>query len=224
LVAHPPGSFKGYFPLPVRHAMTLGELANLFNGERGIHARLTVVAMQGWQRGDWYDATALSWVNPSPNLRSLNEATLYPGVALVEDTNVSVGRGTDTPFELLGSPWIDARQLADYLNRRQIAGSRFVPVHFTPASGPYASQLCRGVNLLVTSRNQLDSPALGVELAAALYRLYPKDFKIERVNDILGNKAVLDAIVQGGDPRRIAEDWREPLEAFQQLRLKYLLY
>ena len=122
LVAHPPGSFKGYFPLPVRHAMTLGELANLFNAERGIHARLTVVAMQGWQRGDWYDATALAWVNPSPNLRSLNEATLYPGVALVEGTNVSVGRGTDTPFEVLGAPWIDARQLADYLNRRQIAG------------------------------------------------------------------------------------------------------
>lgn len=204
--------------------MTLGELANLFNAERGIHARLTVVPMQGWLRGDWYDATGLAWINPSPNLRSLNEATLYPGVALVEATNVSVGRGTDTPFELLGAPWIDARELADYLNRRQIAGIRFVPVHFTPASGPYAGQLCGGVNLFVTQRNQLDSPELGVELSAALYQLYPKDFKVERVNDILGNQAVVDAIARGEDPRRIAEDWREPLEAFGRLREKYQLY
>ena len=224
VVAQEPGSFKGYFPLPVRHGMTLGELANLFNGERGIHARLTVVGMQGWQRGDWYDATGLAWINPSPNLRSLNEATLYPGVALVEGTNVSVGRGTDTPFEVVGAPWIDARQLADYLNRRQIAGVRFVPVHFTPVSGPYANRRCAGVNLLVTRRNGLDTPELGVELASVLRRLYPKDFQMERMNDILGNQAVFDAIGRGDDPRRIAEDWREFLAAFQQLRKKYLLY
>ncbi len=224
LVTHEPGSFKGYFPLPVRHGMTLGELASLFNAERTIHARLTVVAMQGWQRGDWYDATGLAWVNPSPNLRSLNEATLYPGVALVEGANVSVGRGTDTPFEVVGAPWIDARQLADHLNRRQIAGVRFVPVRFTPASGPYAGQLCGGVNLVVTRRNGLDSPELGIELAAALHQLYPRDFKIERLNDILGNQTVFDAIVRGEDPRRIAEDWSEPLETFERLRQRYLLY
>jgi len=224
VVTHDPGSFKGYFPLPVRHGMTLGELANLFNSERAIRAHLTVIAMRGWQRGDWYDATGLAWVNPSPNLRSLNEATLYPGVALIEGTNVSVGRGTDTPFEVVGAPWIDARQLADHLNRRQIAGVRFVPVRFTAASGPYANQLCSGVNILVTRRNGLDSPELGVELASALHRLYPKDFKVDRLNDILGNQAVLDAIVRGDDPRRIAEDWREPLETFERLRQKYMLY
>jgi uncharacterized protein YbbC (DUF1343 family)/CubicO group peptidase (beta-lactamase class C family) len=224
LVTHEPGSFKGYFPLPVRHGMTMGELANLFNRERAIHARLTVVEMQGWQRGDWYDATGLAWVNPSPNLRSLNEAMLYPGVALVEGTNVSVGRGTDTPFEVMGAPWIDFRQLADHLNRRQIAGVRFVPVRFTPISGPYAGLRCGGVSLLVTHRNQLDSPELGIELAAALHQLYPKDFKVERMNDILGNQAVFDAVVGGEDPRRIAEDWSEPLETFERLRRKYLLY
>ena len=224
VVAHEPGSFKGYFPLPVRHGMTMGELANLFNRERAIHARLTVVAMEGWQRGDWYDATGLAWINPSPNLRSLNGATLYPGVALVEGTNVSVGRGTDTPFEVVGAPWIDARQFADHLNRRRIAGVRFVPVRFTPVSGPYTGQLCGGVNILVTRRNGLDSPELGMELASALLKLYPKDFKIDRMNDILGNQAVFDAIVAGEDPRRIAEDWREPLEAFERLREKYLLY
>jgi len=224
IATHSPKSIKGYFPLPVRHGMTLGELADLFSAERGLHARLTVVAMQGWQRGDWYDATGLAWINPSPNLRSVNEAILYPGVALVETTNVSVGRGTDTPFELLGAPWIDSRQIADYLNRRQIAGVRFVPVHFTPASGPYAGQLCSGVNLLVTERNQLDSPELGVELAAALHVLYPQDFRIEKVNEILGNQAVVDSILRGEDPRRIADDWREALESFERLRRKYLLY
>ena len=224
VVTHGPASFKGYFPLPVRHGLTLGELANLFNSERGIHARLTVIPLEGWQRGDWYDATGLTWINPSPNLRSLNAATLYPGVALVEGTNVSVGRGTDTPFEVMGAPWIDARQLADHLNRRQIAGARFVPVRFTPVSGPYANQLCKGINVVVTRRNSLDSPELGVELAAALHRLYPNNFKIDRLNDILGNQAVFDAIVRGEDPRRIAEDWRESLEKFERLREKYLLY
>ncbi|MFZ3214123.1 MAG: exo-beta-N-acetylmuramidase NamZ domain-containing protein, partial [Terriglobales bacterium] len=223
-VTHEPGSFKGYFPLPVRHGMTMGELAKLFNSERAIHALLTVVAMEGWQRGDWYDATGLAWINPSPNLRSLNAATLYAGVALVEGTNVSVGRGTDTPFEVVGAPWIDARQLAEHLNRRQITGLRFMPVRFTPVSGPYANQLCGGVNLLVTRRNGLDSPEIGVELAAALHRLYPNDFKIERMIDILGNQAAFDAIVAGEDPRRIAEDWREPLAVFERLREKYLLY
>jgi len=224
VVTHEARSFKGYFPLPVRHGMTMGELAKLFNSEREIHARLTVVAMEGWQRGDWYDATGLAWIDPSPNLRTMNAAALYPGVALVEGTNVSVGRGTDTPFELVGAPWIDARQFADYLNRRQIPGVRFVPVRFTPASGPHASQPCGGVNLLVTRRNGLDSPELGVELAAALHHLYPGDFKIERLNDILGNQAVFEAIARGEDPRRIADDWRDALGAFEKLREKYLLY
>ena len=224
VVTHETGSFKGYYPLPVRHGMTMGELARLFNEERGIHARLSVIPLEGWQRGDWYDATGLVWVNPSPNLRSLNAATLYPGVALVEGTNVSVGRGTDTPFEVVGAPWINSRQLAEYLNRRLIAGVRFVPVRFTPSSGPYVNQSCGGVNLIVTRRNGLDAPALGLELASALQKLYPKDFKIDRMNDILGNQAVFSAIVAGGDPRRITEDSREPLDKFQQLREKYLLY
>jgi len=196
----------------------------MFNAENHIGANLTVISMEDWHRGDWFDSTGLLWLDPSPNLRSLNAATLYPGVALVEGTNVSVGRGTDTPFEVLGAPWIDARQLSDYLNRRQITGVRFLSVQFTPVSGPYANQLCKGINLVVTRRNGLDSPELGAELAAALHQLYPNDFKIERMNDILGNQAVFDALVRGEDPRRIAEDWREPLEAFEKLREKFLLY
>jgi uncharacterized protein YbbC (DUF1343 family)/CubicO group peptidase (beta-lactamase class C family) len=217
-------SFLNYFSLPVRHGMTLAELSQLFNGERGIHARLQVIPMQGWMRGDWFDATGLSWINPSPNLRSLTEATLYPGVALVEGTNVSVGRGTGTPFELLGAPWIKSRDLAQYLNARQISGVRFVSVSFTPSSGPYAEELCQGVNIILIERNAFDAPELGIELAAALYKLYPAQFHTEKMIDLLANQVVLDAVINDADPRVIAESWRTPLERFEQMRQKYLLY
>ena len=217
-------NYVNYHPRPVRHGMTMGELARLFNEERNIHADLRVISMQGWQRGDWYDATNLPWINPSPNLRSLNEATLYPGVGIVEGTNVSVGRGTETPFELLGAPWIKSRELADYLNRRQIAGVRFVPVSFIPTAPPYANQLCNGVNLIVTNRNQLDSPEMGIEIAAGLLRLYPNDYTIANIIGNLANQQVVTALLNGEDPRRIEEDWRDQLEAFEKLRAKYLLY
>jgi uncharacterized protein YbbC (DUF1343 family)/CubicO group peptidase (beta-lactamase class C family) len=217
-------NFTNYFPEPPRHGMTLGELAKMFNAERHIGARLEVVAMQGWQPGDWFDSTGLGWVNQSPNLRSLTEATLYPGVATVEGTNVSVGRGTDTPFEVLGAPWIKGRELAAYLNGRDIQSVRFVPIIFTPSASNYAGERCEGVNLIVLDRNTLESPELGIELASALHKLYPNDFKLERMSDLLVNQAVLDAIGAGEDPRRIAEDWRERLEEFVRLREKYLLY
>ena len=217
-------SFTNYFPEPVRHGMTLGELAKMFNAERHLGARLDVVAMEGWQPGDWFDSTGLTWVNTSPNLRDLNEATLYPGVALIEGTNVSVGRGTDTPFEVVGAPWIKSRELAAYLNARGIQSVRFVPTVFTPSSSNFAGERCEGVNLIVLDRNTLDSPELGIELASALHKLYPNDFKLERMADLLVNQAVFDAIGAGEDPRRIAEDWQERLEEFVRLREKYLLY
>ena len=217
-------SFVNYFPVPVRHGMTIGELAKLFNGERNLNARLTVVPMEGWMRGDWYDSTSLPWINPSPNLRSLTEATLYPGVALVEFTNVSVGRGTDTPFELLGAPWIKGAQLAQYLNARNISGVRFVPVSFTPSAGMHSGQKCDGVNIVLLERNAFDAAELGLELASALHKLYPDQFHMERMIELLVNQSVYDAVAAGEDPRRITEDWREPLEKFQLLRQKYLIY
>ena len=217
-------NFTNYFPEPPRHGMTLGELAKMFNAERHIGARLDVVAMEGWQPGDWFDSTGLAWVNPSPNLRGLNEATLYPGVGMIEGTNVSVGRGTDTPFEVVGAPWIKGRELAAYLNGREIQSVRFVPVTFTPSSSNFAGERCEGVNLIVLDRNTLDSPELGIELAAALHKLYPNDFKLERMADLLVNQAVFEAIGAGEDPRRIAEDWQERLDGFVRLREKYLLY
>ncbi len=217
-------SFTNYFPEPVRHGMTLGELGKMFNAERHIGARLEVVPLEGWQPGDWFDSTGLPWVNPSPNLRDLNEATLYPGVALIEGTNVSVGRGTDTPFEVVGAPWIKSRELAAYLNGRSIQSVRFVPIVFTPSSSNFAGERCEGVNLTVLDRNTLDSPELGMELASALHKLYPNDFKLEKMADLLVNQTVLAAIETGEDPRRIAEDWQERLQEFVRLREKYLLY
>jgi uncharacterized protein YbbC (DUF1343 family)/CubicO group peptidase (beta-lactamase class C family) len=217
-------SFTNYWTVPVRHGMTMGELAKMFNAERGINAKLTVVPMEGWQRGDWFDSTGLGWVNPSPNLRSVTEAELYPGVALIEGTNVSVGRGTDTPFELVGAPWVKSKEFAAYLNARGIAGVRFVPVTFTPTASVYNGQTCSGVNIILTDRNGFDAPELGIELASALRKLYAVDFKIERMSELLVNQSVYDALAAGQDPRRIAQDWQEGLAAFGKVREKYLIY
>ena len=217
-------SFTHYSSVPVRHGMTLGELAKMYNAERKIGARLDVVAMQGWQRGDWFDSTGLAWVNPSPNMRSLTEATLYPGVGLIEGANVSVGRGTDTPFEIVGAPWIKGKELAALLNQRGISAVRFVPVTFTPSSSNFAGQKCEGVNVVLLERNTLDAPELGIELAAALHKLYPNDFKIGKIQDLLLNQATYDALLAGLDPRRISEDWEERLGTFMATREKYLIY
>ena len=217
-------SFTDYWTVPVRHGMTIGELAKMFNNERGINAKLTVVPMEGWQRGDWFDSTGLAWVNPSPNLRSVTEAALYPGVALVEGTNVSVGRGTDTPFELVGAPWVKSRELSAYLNGRGIMGARFVPVTFTPTASIYSGQVCQGVNVILTDRNGFDAPELGMELAAALQKLYPADFKIGHMAQLLVNQAAFDGLMASEDPRRIAQDWQDGLDKFEKVREKYLIY
>jgi uncharacterized protein YbbC (DUF1343 family) len=217
-------SYTNYMPLPVRHGMTFGELARYFNGERHLNAALTVVKMQGWQRGDWFDSTGELWINPSPNLRSLNEAALYPGVGLIEATNISVGRGTDTPFELVGAPWIDPATFAAYLNAREIDGARFVPVRFTPSSSVFANQACGGVNIVATDRNALDAPEMGIEIASALQKLYPSQYKIAGLDTLMASKASSDALAAGEDPRRIAEGWQNADEKFQALRAKYLLY
>jgi uncharacterized protein YbbC (DUF1343 family)/CubicO group peptidase (beta-lactamase class C family) len=217
-------SFTDYWTVPVRHGMTMGELAKMFNVERNINAKLTVIPMEGWERGDWFDSTGIEWVNPSPNLRDVTEAALYPGVALVEGTNVSVGRGTDTPFELVGAPWVKGRVLAEYLNTRGIFGVRFVPTTFTPSAATYSGEKCEGVNIVLTDRNSLDAPELGIELAAALKNLYAADYKIDRMPELLENQAAYDGLLAGKDPRRIAQDWQEGLEKFKTIREKYLLY
>jgi uncharacterized protein YbbC (DUF1343 family) len=219
-----PESFVNYYPLPVRHGMTIGELAKLFNEEKHIDADLTVIPMRGWLRGDWFDSTGATWIAPSPNLRSLEEATLYPGIALIETTGVSVGRGTDMPFQVIGSPYFTDKELAAYLNARNIPGVRFVPTRFTPTAGPFARRDCFGVNIIVTNREELDAPELGFELAAALHKLYPLGYDLSKMNQLLVNKAAFAALQAGEDPNRIAADWRVQLDQFMDLRVKYLLY
>jgi len=217
-------SFTAYFSLPVRHGMTIGELATFFNTEAGIGAKLHIIKMRDYRRSDWYDDTGLKWVNPSPNLRTLTQTTLYPGVALLEGANVSVGRGTDTPFERLGAPWINGKELASYLNRRGIAGVFFIPSDFTPDANRYQNHLCHGIRILLTDRHALDSPLLGIEVASALYRLYPAEFHIQEILGMVGTRRVLQDLTDGRDPKMISSQWQGEIEEFVALRNKYLLY
>jgi uncharacterized protein YbbC (DUF1343 family)/CubicO group peptidase (beta-lactamase class C family) len=218
-------SFVGYFPLPVRHGMTVGELAQMFKQEEHLGVRLTVIRMQNWQRTDWYDQTGLAWVNPSPNLRNLTETTLYPGIGMIEGANISVGRGTDTPFQLLGAPWIDGQKLAGYLNERRIQGVRFLPIDFKPGANRFAGEVCHGVQIDLVDREALDSPELGVELASALFKLFPQDFHLDETLALVGSRHVLEGIRSGRDPRRLAYEWEQnQLQPFRRLRARYLLY
>jgi uncharacterized protein YbbC (DUF1343 family)/CubicO group peptidase (beta-lactamase class C family) len=217
--------FTGYLPMPIRHGLTIGELAQLFNGERKIGASLTVVPMKNWRREDWFDETSLEWTNPSPNMRNLNEATIYPGVGAIEGTNVSVGRGTDTPFEHLGAPWIDGVALAASLNARELPGVRFYPVTFTPAAGAkLGGQACHGVFLIVTDRDRLRPVRVGLEIAAALSKLYGAQFKLEDAALLFGSKATLEKIRAGQDPAAIAASWSADEAKWRLTRAKYLLY
>ena len=217
-------SFTGYFQLPTRYGMTIGELAEMFNSENHIGARLHVIRMNGYRRSDWYEQTGLRWIPPSPNIRTPEEAVLYPGVAMVEGANVSVGRGTSTPFELLGAPWIDARKLSSYLESRAIAGVRFEPVEFTPSTDRYSGQNCRGVRIELMDREALASPMLGLELISALHRLYPEQFQLDATLGMLGSRRSLEQIGEGQDPRSIVSAWQPALRDFLVLRSKYLLY
>lgn len=217
-------SFTGYFPLPVRHGMTVGEMAEMFNNEYKIHADLHVIKMNGYNRTDWYDKTGLQWINPSPNLRSLTAAALYPGVALAEGANVSVGRGTGTPFEIVGAPWINGEKLSAYLNSRNIQGVSFMPLDFIPSGNPFKNKKCSGVRIVLTDRETLDSASLGIEVISALHKLYPKDFQIDKTLDIIGSRDILQKIRDGRDPRDIVQGWQKQLGQFLELRSKYLLY
>jgi len=217
-------SFVAYMPLPIRHGMTVGELARLFNGEKKIGADVRVIRMEGWRRGQWLDETGLPWVNPSPNMRSLVQAILYPGTCLLESKQVSVGRGTDAPFQIVGAPWFKAREMAGYLNARNIPGVRFIARRFRPNASVYKDQDCEGLEILLTDRNALDSVALGMELLSAVVKFHPDKFDLAGIMRLLGNDATAARIRAGDDPRRIVESWRADLDAFRKTRARYLLY
>jgi len=205
--------------------MTFGELATMANEEQHWNTKLHVVKMRDWERGDWFDATSLLWINPSPNMRSLNAATLYPGVAMFEaDTNLSVGRGTDDPFEQIGAPWIDGEVLAAYLNARLVPGVRVYPTRFRPSSSNFAGTTIPGVRFTVTDREMFDSSRFGIELASALEKLFPGKIDFEKNRFLIGNRSVIESLKKGQDPSAIWMRMQTAATEFAARRKPYLLY
>jgi uncharacterized protein YbbC (DUF1343 family) len=217
--------FTGYLlQMPIRPGMTLGELGRLFNEEKKIGADLTVIGMRNWRRDAWYDETGLTWINPSPNMRTMYAATLYPGIGAFESTNLSVGRGTDTPFEHIGAPWIDGQRLADALNERQLPGIRFYPVAFTPTASKFAKEECQGVFMVITDRDAVRPVRVGVEIASALIKLFPGQLTIDVAARLFGSTANIARLKAGDDPAAIAASWAGAEARWRLLRAKYLLY
>ncbi len=204
--------------------MTVGELSLLYNGERKLGASLSVIRCRGWRRDDLFDRTGLVWVNPSPNMRSLTEALLYPGVGLLEATNLATGRGTDTPFERVGRPWIDPAAFAAALNSAAVPGARFVPINFTPRERQYAGQRCGGVQILITNWDKFDPLRLGAVLALALRRRYKTQWQPAGLKPLLADQATYDDILAGRPLEEIMSRWNAEVADFQKLRSHYLLY
>ena len=217
-------SFVVSHTVPVRHGLTIGEFGQMVNAEKKIGADLRVVKMENWTRSMWFDQTAQTFTNPSPNMRSLTEATLYPGIGLLETTNVSVGRGTDTPFEVVGAPWLDGQKLAAYLNNRNLSGVRFVPIKFKPNASVFKDENCGGINILITNRAQFSPVRTGIEIAVALRKLYPNDWQAEKFNRLLANSEVFEQIKRGDAPEEIEKSRQDSLVEFKKRRAQFLLY
>ena len=217
-------SFIAAHTTPVRYGLTIGELGQMMNSERKIGADVRVIKMEGWSRSMWFDEAGQTWINPSPNMRSLTEATLYPGIGLLETTNVSVGRGTDTPFEVVGAPYIVGQKLASYLNGRNIKGVRFIPIRFKPNASVFKDEQLGGVNILITDRNALDSFHLGIEFAAALRKLYPTEWQVDKYARLLVNSEILDLVKRGETPENIEKAANVKRDEFNRRRTPFLIY
>jgi uncharacterized protein YbbC (DUF1343 family) len=205
--------------------MTIGELAKMFNEENKLGAKLIVIEMKDWSRGDWFDSTGLSWINPSPNMRSLNAAMLYPGVCFLESPkNLSVGRGTDAPFEQIGADFIGGRELAAYLNGRQIPGVRVYATSFTPTESNFKGTHIEGVRFQIINREALDATRLGTELVAAIEKLYPGKVDFTLSKRIIGSNDIIQRLKLGEDPRNLQTLMQDDVESFVSKRAKYLLY
>jgi len=217
-------SFVAYFPLPVRYGLTIGELAQFFNVENHINCDLHVVAMKNWHRNQFYESTGVRWIPPSPNLRTLKGAILYPGLEILQNGGVSVGRGTPAPFEEFGAPWLDGEEVARALNARSLPGVHFVTQPFFPVSGLYAGKRCGGVTIRVTDRAAVRSMRLGLEIAALLQRKYPSHFETPQTLALLGNEETVKELAAGAPPEQIIVGWSKDLAAYDQARRKYFLY
>ena len=217
-------SFVGYHTIPVRHGMTVGEIAAMLNQELDLKVDLQVILCEGWKREDFYDATKLFWVNPSPNMRTLNQAILYPGIGLLEYTNLSVGRGTDTPFEIIGAPWMDASAVTAELNSSDLAGIAIIPTRFKPESSKFENEECQGLQLLITDRKSLDPLRVGFAIAAALRKLHPDQWEHKNYNRLLSNQKLFDALVAGTSIDELLQIPIDDLESFAQRRKLFLMY
>jgi uncharacterized protein YbbC (DUF1343 family) len=218
-------SFVGNYPIPLRHGMTVGELATLFNKEFGIGADLTVVPMKGWKRDMYYDETPLQFVLPSPNMPTLDTALVYPGAALIEGTNVSEGRGTTKPFELIGAPFMNSSELAAELNALNLPGVQFRAASFTPSISKHQGKLSHGIQIHITDRDAYLPIETGLHIVKTIYDMYPEDVTITNFfNNLIGNGWVREAIMNGESVEEISKQWKKDLKDFHKIRKKYLIY
>jgi uncharacterized protein YbbC (DUF1343 family) len=223
-------SFVGLYPIPVRHGMTAGELAKMFNGQGWlagrVKAELVVIQMEGWRRRMWYDQTGLRFIKPSPNMPDLETAAVYPGLCLLEGTNVSEGRGTTMPFRQFGAPWIDSKLLAERLNALNLPAMRFEPVRFTPTSSKYQGLECHGVRILVTDRDRLEPYSGGVKIVNEISRMYPDQFewKAAHFDRLCGTSKIRNAITSHSSLDILQKKWQKELESFKEIRAGYLIY
>jgi uncharacterized protein YbbC (DUF1343 family) len=217
-------NFVAYYPLPVRYGLTIGELAQFFNAENHIGAELHVIAMKNWHRNYFFESTGIRWIPPSPNLRTTKGSILYPGIEILQNAGVSVGRGTETPFEEFGAPWLNGDDVAAALNERHLPGVHFAAKPFIPIAGLYAGQRCGGVAIRVTDRSAVRSMRVGLEIAAMLRKLYPQPFDVSKLITLVGNSDTIQQLQSGIAPEKIVASWADGLTAFEQIRRKYFLY
>jgi uncharacterized protein YbbC (DUF1343 family) len=222
-------AITGYYPVPLRHGMTVGEVARYVNSEYRIGAQLTVIPAAGWESDDWFDDIGLPWINPSPNIRSLTAALNYSGLVLSEATNLTVGRGTSEPFSYLGAPWLDTRQLLQRLAKYDFAGVRLDTTRFTPQGEgwvPFRGELVRAVRINITDRDKYQPVWLTLVLLSEIKKQHPNDFKVtnEGMTQMLGSRWAREAFDRGDDPREIWRRWQTDLARWEQIQRKYALY
>jgi uncharacterized protein YbbC (DUF1343 family) len=217
-------NFVAYFPIPVRYALTIGELAQFFNSENHINADLHVIAMKNWHRNYFFESTGVRWIPPSPNLRTLKGSIAYPGLEILQNAGVSVGRGTEAPFEEFGAPWMDSEKVASALNAAHLPGLRFVTQPFIPVSGLYAGKRCNGVGIRIGDRVAVRSVRMGLEIAALLKKMYPQNFDVSKTVTLLGNAQTVQKLEDGASPADIVASWQSGLSGYDKTRRRYLLY
>jgi uncharacterized protein YbbC (DUF1343 family) len=217
-------NFVAYFPIPVRYALTIGELAQFFNSENHINADLHVIAMKNWHRNYFFESTGIRWIPPSPNLRTLKGSIVYPGLEILQNAGVSVGRGTEAPFEEFGAPWMEGEKVASALNAAHLPGLKFVTQPFIPVTGLYAGKRCNGVGIRVGDRAAIRSMRMGLEIAALLQKMYPQNFDVSKTIALLGNAETVQKLEDGASPAGIVTSWQASLSDYDKTRRRYLLY